>query len=240
MMRVGIAIAACVAAACLARAQAMLTVNQQLIVACHRVDVDGVVAAIRAGANVNGRFGEGDTKVFQDPWSLGWPLAGKAWTPLMALASSSKYPDPPRNVESTIADLNWAREEQKKITPSRTEQRERDSLTILWILLSHKAEIDADDGYGATALYEAIYEKKEAMAKVLLQSGAKVNTKTGIYIDGSGDITPLHRAYWSAELTRLLVEKGADAKAKSTTGETPVDWARQHGDAAVLRVYESQ
>jgi len=239
-MRFVILRAACLVAAGLVQAQEGLTVNQRLIVACHRVDIEGVVAAIRAGADVNARFGEGDAKVFQDPWSLGWPLAGKAWTPLMAVASASKYPDPPRRVESTIADMDWARAEQKKISPDRIQQRERDSLTILWILLSHKAEIDADDGYGATALYEAIYEKKEAMAKVLLQSGAKVNTKTGIYIDGSGDITPLHRAYWSAELTRLLLEKGADTKAKSTNGETPLDWARQHGDAGVLRAYGSR
>jgi hypothetical protein len=229
-----------VAAAGLARDAGELTIHQRLIVACHRVDVEGVVGAIRAGADVNARFGERDAKVFKDAWSLGWPLAGKAWTPLMALASASKYPDPPREVESTVADLEWARKEQEKIAPDRMQQRERDSLTILWILLSHKAEIDADDGYGATALYEAIYEKKEAMAKVLLKSGAKVNTTTGIYIDGSGDITPLHRAYWSAELTRLLLEKGADPKAKSTNGETPLDWARQHGDEAVLRAYGSR
>src|SRR5262245_23968440 len=80
---------------------AELTRQQRLIVACHRLDVEGVVAALRDGADVNCRFGDGDAKVFQDPWSLGWPMAAKKWTPLIALASASDYPDPPRKVENT-------------------------------------------------------------------------------------------------------------------------------------------
>ncbi len=215
-----------------------LPLNQRLIVACHHVDVDGVVAALRQGADVNGSFGEGDTKVFQDPWSNGWPIAGNAWTPLIALASASKYPDPPRKIENTSEDLNWAREQQQKIPAATLEKRKRDALAILSVVLSHKADIDADDGYGATSLYETIYLKKDEMAKVLLRFGAKVNTKTGIYIDGSGDVTPLHRAYWSAELTKLLLDKGADPKAKDTAGETPLDWAKLHGDPAVVRLYK--
>jgi ankyrin repeat protein len=123
--------------------------------------------------------------------------------------------------------------------PEQIERRKRDTLTIALILLSHRAEIDADDGYGATALYEAVYEKKLELAKLLLRFNAKVNTKTGIYIDGSGDITPLHRAYWSAELTKLMLDKGADPNAKDTSGETPRDWARMSDDPAVARLYTS-
>src|SRR5437899_564525 len=78
---------------------AELTRDQRLIVACHRLDVDGVVAALRDGANVNARFGEGDVMLFQDPWSLGWPMAAAKWTPLIAVASASDYPDPPRRVQ---------------------------------------------------------------------------------------------------------------------------------------------
>jgi len=213
--------------------------EQRLIVACHRLDVEGVVTALRDGAEVNGRFGKGDAKVFQDPWSLGWPLAANKWTPLIALASASNYPDPPRKVENTVADLDWAREQQTKVPPEQIEQRKRNANTIALILLSHRANIDADDGYGATALYEAVYLKKLELAKLLLRFNAKVNSKTGIYIDGSGDITPLHRAYWSAELTKLLLEKGADPSAKDTSGETPRDWARFSDDPAVARLYQS-
>ena len=213
-----------------------LTLDQRLIVACHQLDKNGVVAALRDGANINARFGGGDTKVFQDPWTLGWPVAGSAWTPLMALANASKYPNPPRKVNSTTADIEWSAEQRKKIPENELQLRERDSQAILLILLSHKADLDIDDGYGATPLYEAIYERKLEMAKTLLRYGAKVNTKTGIYIDGTGDTTPLHRAAWSAELTKLLLEKGADPKAKDSTGRTPFDWASEE----IKRIYKSR
>ena len=237
-MRASFVPAVVLAIPCVAQA-AELTRDQRLIVACHRLDVDGVVAALREGANVNARFGSGDAKLFRDPWDSGWPIAAKDWTPLIALASSSDYPDPPRKVQNSVADLNWARDQKAKIASEKIETRRRATVTIGLILLSHKADVDADDGYGATALYEAVYEKKLELAKLLLRFNAKVNTKTGIYIDGSGNVTPLHRAYWSAELTKLLLDKGADAKAKDTNGETPLDWARMSGDPAVARLYRS-
>jgi ankyrin repeat protein len=218
---------------------AELTREQRLIVACHRLNVDGVVAALREGANVNSRFGDGDTMLFQDPWSLGWPIAASDWTPLIAVASASDYPDPPRKIENTSADRDWARNEQAKVSAEQIENRRRATATIARILLSHNANIDADDGYGATALYEAIDTHKLELAKVLLRFNAKVNTKTRIYIDGAGNITPLHQAYWSAELTKLLLAKGADPKAKDSEGETPADWARMSDDPKVARLYKS-
>jgi ankyrin repeat protein len=199
--------------------------NQRLVVACYRVDVEGVEVAIREGADVNARFGDGDVKVFQDRWELGWPLAGRSWTPLIALASSSRYPDPPRKVENTEADWNWAHQQKRLVDARKVKQREHDSLTIARRLLSLKANVDAADALGATALYEAVYLRKLELAKLLIRSNAKVDTKTVIY-NGSGGETPLHRAYWSTELTTLLLEKGADPNAKDSDGETPLDWSR--------------
>lgn len=213
--------------------------EQRLILACHRLDVEGVVAVLRDGADVNGRFGGGDAQLFQDPWSLGWPIAAKKWTPLIAVASASDYPDPPRTVQSTSEDLEWAREQKARVPQEKIEQRKLNALTIALILLSHRADINADDGYGATALFEAVSEKKLELARLLLRFNARVDTKTGVYIDGTGDITPLHTAYWSVELTRLLLEAGADPNAKDTSGETPRDWARRSDDPAVARLYKS-
>ncbi len=108
-------------------------------------------------------------------------------------------------------------------------------------MLSHKPELNSDDGYGATALYKAIDTEKTEMAKVLIRFGANVSTKTGVYIDGAGDLTPLHQAFNSVELTKLLLEHGADPTAKNSEGETPLDWAKQMGDdPAVVHVYESR
>lgn len=216
-----------------------LTREQRLIVACHRLDAEGVVAVLRDGADVNERFGDGDAMLFQDPWSLGWPSAARKWTPLIALADASKFPDPPRAIKNSSVDRKWALEQQAKVPPEQIQQRKRDELQIALILLSHRADIDADDGYGATALDTAISSKKLELAKLLLRFQAKVNTKTRVYIDGPGDITPLHHAYWSAELTKLLLEKGADPHAKDTDGKTPRDWARMSDDPTVARIYQS-
>src|SRR5687767_8163051 len=181
-----------------------LTAHQRLVLACHRLDVNGVRTALREGADVNARFGRGDTKLFQNPWTLGWPMAAGRWTPLIALASASDYPAPPRKVANTVEDLDWARDEKAKVPAEQIERRRTEGLTIARILLSRNADVNADDGYGATALYAAVYKRKLELAKLLLRHDADVNTRTGIYIDGAGDITPLHRAYWSPELTKLL------------------------------------
>jgi ankyrin repeat protein len=107
-------------------------------------------------------------------------------------------------VKNTSADLDWARDAKAKVPREQIEQRKRNTLTIALILLSHRPEIDANDGYGATALYEAVYLKKLELAKLLLRFNAAVNTKTGIYIDGSGDITPLRNV--SSDLRQLRYE----------------------------------
>lgn len=74
-------------------------------------------------------------------------------------------------------------------------------------LIAAKVNLDLDDGYGATALYEAIYNSYDEMALLLIEAGAKVNTKTGIYIDGTGDITPLHRATDSPRVVGVPVPR---------------------------------
>lgn len=219
-----------------ASAEDKLNLDQKLILACHNADVPRVVDALRKGANVNGSLGAVDGKLLQDKWNFGYAGSPK-WTALLALADSSIYPDPPRPINYTTEGLASAREELSKIPKSELERRERDQLTILLILLSHKCDIDACDEKGATALYYAIGDRKEKFARVLLEYGASVNTKTGVYIDGPGDLTPLHHAGWSKELTRLLLERGADPNAKDSTGKTPRDYAKQSGDEELLKVY---
>lgn len=216
----------------LARRQAVL--DRQLIVACHRLDVDGVVRALTMGADVNGRFGDGDSMVFRNPWTLGWPISAHDWTSLIAVASSYPYPPPPREVKNTIEDLDRAEEELKKIPAAEIAKRNADAVTIALVLLSHGARINDHDDRGATALYEAVYGDKVELVKLLLRFDADVNTKTGIYIDGPGDLTPLHQAFRSEELTKLLLEKGADPNAKTTDGETAGDWVKRDKDLEEL------
>jgi len=217
------------------------SLQRDLIVACHRLEVVKVINAIRAGADVNGRFGEGHDTVFLDKWTGGYPMSANKWTPLIALANASPNPDPPRQLSSTVEDYKWGETLKKQFSKEQLDRRQRDRMTILAVLLAHKCDIDAHDGYGATALYDAIHKKiPEEFAVMLVAFGANVNTKTRTYIDDAGNFTPLHRAWWSDGLTKLLLEKGADPKAKNGAGETPKDSAQRGQNAKVIELYGSQ
>lgn len=72
------------------------------------------------------------------------------------------------------------------------------------------------------------------LVRTLIDAGANVNARD------IRDMTPLMLAVSSetqnTEVVRLLLEKGADTKAKSVLGETALDWAKKFGDPALLRL----
>ena len=205
--------------------QADLSMDQKLVIACHQLDVHAVVELLRSGADVNARFGGKDTReYFQDPWFGGSPMTASQWTPIQALANSSTYPPPKKGYENTVQHLDWARAAQQEIPETEIAIRSERRVQILNILLSHGCDINAADDRGATALYNSVYRKHERMALTLLEYEPDVNTKTGIYIDGTFNTTPLHRAYWSPKITKRLIELGADDSAKDSAGHTPKEW----------------
>lgn len=204
-----------------------LTLDQRLIVACYRVDVTGVVRHFRAGANVNATFGEVEQNVdhpLMDRWDGGIHVAAASWTSLMALANAPEYPEPPQAFPRIWENGAQVRKEQSRIGKSALQERRAAELTILYVLLSHGAEVNAVDSRGGTALHMAVDSEKTLLVRAMLQFGANPNTKHHIYIDGSDDITPLHSACTSKELLQLLLDHGADASAKDGKGRTPVDW----------------
>jgi Ankyrin repeats (3 copies) len=152
-------------------------------------------------------------------------MASSNWNALIAVSSSSPYPDPPRVIQNTEEDLEWEVREREKIPKKALEEREHARLQIAEILIDAGAELDADDGFGATALYEAAYLGFQDLALFLIEKKAKVNTKTGIYIDGTDDITPLHRAIGSPKVVAALIKAGADLNAQDSEGDTPLYWA---------------
>jgi ankyrin repeat protein len=84
-------------------------------------------------------------------------------------------------------------------------------------------------------MYAAPYGTPE-LVRTLIDAGAKVNARD------IRDMTPLMLAVSSETqdpaVVRLLLEKGADVKAKSNLGETALDWARKFGNPEVMRMLE--
>lgn len=203
-----------------------LTPEQRLIVACHRLNVYQVTKLLRDGANVDTRFDSENTALFRDPWYGGIHMDASSWTPLLALANSSRYPSPSRRYENTVEHIHWATETQKKIPNDELEKRTQKRIAILHLLLSHGCDVNATDYHGATALYAALQKRHERFVRLLLLFKPELNTKTGTYIDSVHDSTPLHVASWSSELSQLLIQKGADDTARDGRGKTPADYRR--------------
>ena len=203
-----------------------LTLNQQLILACYKLEVGDVVRCLRKGADANARFGESVHAVasFSDGWTGGFPIATASWTPIIALAASDEFPGPPAGLAEIWKDPARSAAIRKRITREQIQRRRNDAMVILNILLSHRCNLEDHDGYGATALYLAVENEKVSVASALIDFGANPNVKVRAYIDGPSDISPLHEACRSQELVQLLLDHGADAEAKDSEGRTAADW----------------
>jgi hypothetical protein len=201
-----------------------LTRNQQLILACYRVDVRGVTRHLRAGADPRARFGNSNRDELIDPWEGGAPIACGQWTSLMALCNAPEYPNPPAHIQRIWEDPNRVRDEQSRIGREALDVRRLNELAIMYILLSHGAKFDEDDGLGSSCLHMAVDHGKVRLVRELLDWGANPNTKERVHLDGADNITPLHSACRSKELLQLLLDHGADPTAKDGEGRTPGDW----------------
>jgi ankyrin repeat protein len=90
--------------------------------------------------------------------------------------------------------------------------------TMVELLLSRKAAVDARSNAGFTALYDVAGRGYKAVAEVLLAHGADVNAKAD---DGR---TPLHRASDPGDpaMIVLLLAHGANVNATDNKGKTPL------------------
>jgi ankyrin repeat protein len=105
-------------------------------------------------------------------------------------------------------------------------------VAIVRLLLDRGANPNHSDNAGATALIWAIPD--EAKVRLLLERGARVDVKSKL----SGR-TPLLIASGrpgAAAVVRLLLEKGADPKARDNKGETTLIRAASSGDPRILRL----
>lgn len=99
-------------------------------------------------------------------------------------------------------------------------------------LLQQKADVNAPQIDGATALHWAVYRDDLEAARFLLNAEARVDAENR---DG---ITPLHMAsvYGKPEMIETLLKAGANAKQKGPYGETMVMLAARSGNPNAIRL----
>jgi len=103
----------------------------------------------------------------------------------------------------------------------------------LQALLQKKADVNAPQRDGATALHWAVYHDDAEAADLLLRAGAKPNVanRTGM--------TPLAMAavYGNPPLIDRLLKAGADAKAVGPNGETMLMYAARNGRPEAVKLF---
>jgi uncharacterized protein len=99
-------------------------------------------------------------------------------------------------------------------------------------LIAQKADVNAAQPDGATALHWAVYRNDTEMIDGLLDAGAKVN------VTNRNGISPLYMAslYGNPAVISQLLKRGADAKAKGPNGETMLMLASRNGNPDVVKM----
>jgi uncharacterized protein len=104
--------------------------------------------------------------------------------------------------------------------------------TALRTLVQQKADVNAAQTDGATALHWAVYRADPEMVDLLLNAGAKPDIKN---LEG---VTPLHMAslYGQTPIVDRLLKAGADAKQKGPAGETMLMLAARNGNPESIKL----
>jgi ankyrin repeat protein len=99
-------------------------------------------------------------------------------------------------------------------------------------LIASKADVNAAQPDGATALHWAIYREDAVLADALIRAGANVKAVNRV------GVTPLAMAalYGDPAMIDRLVKAGADAKEKGPNGETMVMFAARNGNPQAIKL----
>src|ERR1051326_4354620 len=103
--------------------------------------------------------------------------------------------------------------------------------TALHALLQRKADVNAPQTDGATALHWAVYHDDLDATDLLIPAGAKVDLKN------REGVTPLHLAslFGNSRMIDRLIQAGADAKQRGPAGETMLMLAARNGNPDAIK-----
>src|SRR5262245_21898537 len=99
-------------------------------------------------------------------------------------------------------------------------------------LIQQKADVNAVQIDGTTALHWAVYRGDAEMLDTLIAAGARVD------VGNREGVTPLHMAslYGNASLMDRLIKAGANAKQKGPSGETLLMLAARNGNPEAIKL----
>jgi ankyrin len=102
---------------------------------------------------------------------------------------------------------------------------------LLQKLIQQKADVNAPQGDGSTAIQWAAYRNDTGMADLLVQAGANVKTPN------REGMTAMELAAMAgnAQMIEKLLKAGADANEKGVHGETPLMFAAKNGSLTALK-----
>lgn len=107
-----------------------------------------------------------------------------------------------------------------------------DVATVGAMLYEFNIPVDIKDAHGGTALFTALFMKKNEIVQFLLEHGANPNT----VIDGDLS-TPLHIAveHGGVEDVKLLLAFGADPMAANKENDTPLTLAQKQNNKSAIK-----
>lgn len=106
---------------------------------------------------------------------------------------------------------------------------------VVALLLKQGAAMNPARQDGLTPLFIAVQEGQREVVALLLEQGAAVKAQAGI-----GGVTLLHIGAYRGDhaMITLLLQYGADKTARMSSGERPVDLARQQGHTTLISLLE--